>query len=241
MYFLEKPIATTLNDADKIINAANKSNIKIMVGHIFRFDGRHSRVKELVDSGKLGNIASIFAKHNVVIKNYDIYKRVPLTMVSSIHEFDLACWYLNDQPSEIHCFANNALGNDEPDSYWISVKFKKGVVAAFQTVWLISEAAPVWLDVSVEVIGTKGYVEVDNRNQGMQIWTAEGAKYPMYAMLPELRGMPYGSLRNELEYFIGCVMDNSPIEVITLEESREALRIAVLAEESLKTGKVIKA
>lgn len=239
--FLEKPIATTLEDADTIIQAANNSNVKVMVGHIFRFDGRHAQVKELIEEGKLGKVSSIFAKHNVVIKNFDYYKRVPLHMVSTVHEFDLACWYLDDEPSEVYCIANNALGETEPDSYWITVKFKKGAIAAFQTVWLISESAPVWLDVSVQVIGTEGYVDVDNRNQGMQIWTDKGTKYPMYAMLPELRNVPYGSLRNELEYFIDCVINNKPVEVITLKESREALRLSVLAEESLKTGNVIKA
>jgi len=239
--FLEKPIASNLEDADTIIQKAKSSDSLVMVGHIFRFDARHAHAKELIKQGKIGNIASFFAKHNVVRKNYDIYNRVPLYMVSSIHEFDLARWYLEDDAAEVYCIGNNALGEKVPDSYWITVKFRKGVVAAFQTVWLLPEAAPVWLDIDVEIIGTTGFIDLDTRNQGMSIWSPEGTKYPMYGMLPVIRGVPFGALRNELEYFLQCVQDGKEPNVLTLEDARAALLIAVLAEESYRTGRVVKA
>lgn len=239
--FLEKPIASSLEDADTIIAAARASRCLTMVGHIFRFDGRHAHAKELIAQGKIGNVASFFAKHNVIRKNFDIYRRVPLPMVSSVHEFDLARWYLEDEPAEVYCAAHHALGEQAADSFWITVRFRKGVVAAFQTVWLITPAAPVWLDIDVEIIGTEGFIDLDTRNQGMSVWTSEGAKYPMYGMLPVLRGVPYGALRNELEYFLQCIQDGKEPDVLRLEDAREALRIAVLADESARTGRVVKA
>jgi predicted dehydrogenase len=239
--FLEKPIASTLEDADRIIQAAEASQSMTMVGHIFRFDGRHSHAKELISEGKIGKVASFFAKHNVIKKNFDIYRRVPLHMVSSVHEFDLARWYLEDEPAEVYCVGNNALGEKDPDSFWITVKFRKGVVAAFQTVWLLPEAAPVWLDIDVEIMGTQGFIDLNTRDAGMTIWSPEGTKFPMYGMLPVLRGIPYGALRNELEYFVRCVQDSKRPDVLSLKDAREALHIAVLADESFRTGKVVKA
>ena len=82
---------------------------------------------------------------------------------------------------------------------------------------------------------------LDHRNQGMSIWSPAGTKYPMYGMSPVIRGVPYGALRNELEYFIHCVLDGKQPDVLTLEDAREALRIAVLADESYRTGRVVKA
>jgi predicted dehydrogenase len=239
--FLEKPIASTLEDADRIIQAAESSQTMTMVGHIFRFDGRHSYAKELISEGKIGKVASFFAKHNVIKKNFDIYRRVPLHMVSSVHEFDLARWYLEDEPAEVYCVGNNALGENDPDSFWITVKFRRGVVAAFQTVWLLPEAAPVWLDIDVEIMGTQGFIDLNTRDAGMTIWSPEGTNFPMYGMLPVLRGMPYGALRNELEYFVRCVQDSKQPDVLSLKDAREALHIAVLADESFRTGKVVKA
>jgi UDP-N-acetylglucosamine 3-dehydrogenase len=239
--FLEKPIASTLEDVDQIIQTAKASDATIMVGHIFRFDGRHVHAKEMIEQGKIGKVASFFAKHNVVKKNYYLYRRVPLPMVSSVHEFDLARWYLDDEPEEVYCAQHSALGEEVADTYWITVKFRKGVVAAFQTVWLITEAAPVWLDINIEVMGTEGFIHLDSRNQGITIWSEEGTKKPMDGFFPVLRGVSYGALRNELEYFIHCLQDEKEPTVLSLEDAREALRIALLADESARTGKVIRA
>ena len=238
--FLEKPIASTLEDADQIIQKAKTSKSFIMVGHIYRFDVRHAHAKELIDQGRIGDVASFYAKHNVIKKNYYLYRRVPLPMVSSVHEFDLARWYLNDEPEEIYCAQHNALGEEVADTYWITVRFKKGVVAVFQTVWLLIEAAPVWLDVNIEIMGTEGLIHIDSRNQGIIVCSKEGTELPMDGFKPVMRGVTYGMLRNELEYFTHCVQDGKKPNVLSRNDAKEALRIAILADESARTGRVIK-
>jgi len=239
--FLEKPIASTLEDADRIIQAARASDTIVMVGHILRFDGRHVHAKELIDQGKIGNVASFYAKHNVLKKNYYLYRRVSLPMVSSVHEFDLARWYLDDEPQEVYCAQHSALGEEIADTYWITVRFRKGVVAAFQTVWLITDTAPVGLDIDVEVVGTEGLIHLDSRHQGITLWSDEGTRYPSAAFISVIRGVPYGPLRNEWEYFIHCVQRGQEPDVASLQDAREALRIAVLADESARTGRVVEA
>ena len=49
---LEKPIATTLEDADAIIEAASRYGIKLMMAHVLRFDARYAQIKAAVDAGK---------------------------------------------------------------------------------------------------------------------------------------------------------------------------------------------
>jgi predicted dehydrogenase len=48
-----------------------------------------------------------------------------------------------------------------------------------------------------------------------------------------------GALREELAYFLNCVATGEPASIITPEESREAVRACLAAEESAATGKVV--
>ncbi|MDW8022071.1 MAG: Gfo/Idh/MocA family oxidoreductase, partial [Nitrososphaerota archaeon] len=59
---LEKPLATTINDADKIIEAVKRHGIIFMVGHILRFDRRYRLVKQMHEGGETGKIASMYAR-----------------------------------------------------------------------------------------------------------------------------------------------------------------------------------
>lgn len=60
--YLEKPITTSLKEADKIIAACKKAGIKLLVGHERRFDSNFSRVKEIVEKKELGALKTIFAQ-----------------------------------------------------------------------------------------------------------------------------------------------------------------------------------
>ena len=56
---VEKPIAESLSSADAIIDAARRENLKLMVGHIERFNPAILKLKELISAGELGEIISI--------------------------------------------------------------------------------------------------------------------------------------------------------------------------------------
>lgn len=71
---LEKPIATTLSDADRIIEGAENAGIKLMIGHLARFCPQYKKLKEIIDGGELGEIISIFARRVANIDVQDILK-----------------------------------------------------------------------------------------------------------------------------------------------------------------------
>lgn len=59
---VEKPIADTLENADMMIKAAHDAKVKLMVGHIERFNPAVLKLKEIIDSGMLGKIVSISSR-----------------------------------------------------------------------------------------------------------------------------------------------------------------------------------
>jgi len=52
--FCEKPMALSLDEADRMIEAVERNGVKGMVGHVIRFWPEYIKAKEIVDSGKLG-------------------------------------------------------------------------------------------------------------------------------------------------------------------------------------------
>jgi UDP-N-acetylglucosamine 3-dehydrogenase len=70
---VEKPIASTIEDADEMVSAADDAGVKLMVGHIERFNPAVIKLKEVIDSGLLGDIVSMSARrvgpHNPRIRD----------------------------------------------------------------------------------------------------------------------------------------------------------------------------
>jgi predicted dehydrogenase len=63
--YLEKPLATTLEDADRILTAAAESDAILYVGHNFRHAGVVRRMKEIIDRGEIGEVKTIWVRHFV--------------------------------------------------------------------------------------------------------------------------------------------------------------------------------
>jgi predicted dehydrogenase len=118
----------------------------------------------------------------------------------------------------------------------VTVQFRSGSVAIFESVWLIPKGAPTWLDTRIEVIGSEGTLQIDSHYQGVAAWTAANTQFPRPSIVHR---DVHASLRNEWEYFLDCVQTRRQPQVITLEDARAALRIGLLAEESAKAGRVI--
>ena len=57
--FLEKPIATNIDDAEKLIKLSEKNNVILQIGHVYRFNNSVKKAKELVNNYELGNIYSV--------------------------------------------------------------------------------------------------------------------------------------------------------------------------------------
>ncbi len=71
---IEKPMATTLQDIEAIEAAAKKNNVKVMEGFMYRFHPQHARVKELVESGVIGDILSVRSSFSFLMKEARMYR-----------------------------------------------------------------------------------------------------------------------------------------------------------------------
>ena len=64
---LEKPIATNLDDATRIVEAASENNVRFAIGHLLRLDPRYAQLKHYVHGGGIGTPISIYTRSDPLI------------------------------------------------------------------------------------------------------------------------------------------------------------------------------
>jgi predicted dehydrogenase len=150
----EKPMALNLQEADRMIEACDKSKTILVIGHQRRFEAQYVKAKELITSGAIGDL--------IMIRN--ICRGDLLT--DGTHNIDLIRFYADDSPIEWIIGQTDSrqkrtrYGHDIEDSSIAYMLFKSGV-RAFMETGLITPATyqQAYID------GTEGRIDVNIADQ----------------------------------------------------------------------------
>lgn len=238
--FLEKPMAGTVADCDAIVKAAKSAAGRFMVGHICRFDTRVSLAKMAVAEGRIGRIVSMHATRNLPSNiSAGVLDKISPLMGDGIHDTDIMLWLTKSKVKTVYAQNVRVRNFKYPDIGWAMYRFENDAIGVIETVWHLPENTPFTIDARMEIIGTEGAIYVDCGNAGLIINDRNGNFKPDTAYWPELFGKRVGVLRNELDYFIGCIAAGKSPDIITPEESRMAVSVMCAAEESAIKGKAV--
>ena len=239
---LEKPMADSVETCDAIVAAAKAAKGKFMVGHICRFDTRVSLAREAIAEGRIGKIVSMHATRNLtgdITGPSGILDKISALLGDGIHDTDIMLWMAQNPIQTVYAQTLQVRNYKYPDMGWAMYRFESGAIGVIETIWCMPDNAPFRIDARMEVVGTEGAVYIDCGNAGLGVLHAEGFDRPDTAYWPVLSGKRVGALRNELGYFLDCVRNDKTPDMITPEESREAVRVICAAEESAETGEVV--
>jgi UDP-N-acetylglucosamine 3-dehydrogenase len=239
--FLEKPMADSIEDCDRIIAAAAKAGTCFMVGHICRFDTVYALAKEEIDAGNLGSIISMHARRNLAKWITPSHlKKISALFGDGVHDLDLMLWYSGAKPRTVYAQSLNTrpeLPND--DLGWAMFRLDSGAIAVIENIWCLPENAPYAIDAKMEIVGTKGAIYIDNSGVGYTVLKKEGVSYPQSTYWPKIHGQRRGFLKEELDYFTRCIASGQKPTVITPQESRLVVHAMKTAERSARENKAI--
>lgn len=236
--FVEKPMATRVEDAQKMAEAARKEGVILVPGHILRFETRYATVKEQLASGRLGRILYIYARRNRPKWQGAIYKRSHLIFETGIHDLDTLLWYTGGKVRSVRSYDISAEKGTGPDLSCSVLKFEDGAVAVLQISWLLPNKTP-YLDDTLQVVATHGVANIDIRQSGLSVWTEDGCDLMDVSYEPRLRGAAFGALREELGHFALCALEGRMPTVVTAEDGVAAVRVACAVVESASTDREV--
>lgn len=209
---IEKPIASSLEEADAIIEKAKKNKVKLLIGHIERFNPAIQKLKEVIDKGVLGNLIIISTRR--VGPFVTRIRDVGIIIDSATHDIDVVRYLIGKDPKNI--FAKSGRIKHQKEDHALILLDFGDVAASLEVNWFTPHKVR-----TLVATGVKGIAYLDYIHQELEIYTQEGMFIPTI-----IKEEP---LKLEIEHFLGCVEeDKQPL--VSGEDGRKVLEIALRAE-----------
>ncbi|MGH3991426.1 MAG: Gfo/Idh/MocA family protein, partial [Pseudonocardiaceae bacterium] len=204
---VEKPIATTIADAEQIIAAAERAGRPLLVGHVLRFDARYAQLQEIVRTGGIGEPLTIYARRlNGIAAQDRLRGRCSLPLFLGVHDYDVVRWVTGSEVTEVVARARTGflagLGFDVEDASVALLTLANGVLATIEEGWILPATHPAGFDQRLDVNGTAGRVELVGHEAGLSVMGAERYSWPDTQLWPTVNGEVVGALRRETWHFV---------------------------------------
>ncbi len=159
--FVEKPMATTSVDARDLVDKAKARGLVLMVGHTFLYSPPVIKIKELIDSGALGEIYYISSSRvNLGIHQPD----VSVIWDLAPHDFSIIFYWLSEEPTFVSASGRDFIQRGLHDVAFIDLDFPSGAVAHVQDSWLSPAKRR-----QMTIVGSEKMVVYDDTNLEEQV------------------------------------------------------------------------
>ena len=240
--FIEKPLSSSLDGVDELIERVNRRQRTAMVGCNFRFNKGIRLIREMIQQNRIGRILSIRAQYGNYLPYWhpwDDYRNMYFAkerlgggvVLDLIHEIDYIYWMLGS-PKEIFAYSGKLsnLEIETEDFAEILLRYDDGKVASIHLDCIQRQA-----ERNCRIVGEKGIItwdyfenEVRFFSEGMDNWQT----------VPLGAADPNDMYLEEMKHFISC-LEGKEKPLVPLIEGKNALKIALAVKESSRNGKVV--
>jgi predicted dehydrogenase len=233
---VEKPIAFNLEQGKQIIEAANEANVKLMVGHIERFNPAVIALKQHIADGELGRVFQIDAHRQgpFPARIGDVGVVIDL----AVHDLDIMRYVTGQEIIRVYAETEHRIHSQHEDLLAGLVRMADGTVGTLTINWLTPTKIR-----ELFVTGERGMFRVDYLTQDLYFFENSATHTAEWENLRVLRGVGEGGmmrfmvnkkepLRAEQEAFISAVLNDTPTAV----SGDDALRALELAKAVVLSG-----
>ena len=233
---IEKPIAYTIEEGQSIIDAAKRKNVKLMIGHIERFNPAILTLKEHINQGKLGRIFQMDAHRQgpFPARIADVGVVVDL----AVHDLDVMRFVSQKEIIRVYAETEKHIHSKYEDLLTGLVRFSDGIVGTLTINWLTPTKIREFI-----VTGERGLYRCDYLTQDLYFFENPVSSGSEWDNLRVLRGVSEGQmvrhiiakkepLRSEQEAFLDAVENDAPVAV----SGEDGLRALELAKTIVESG-----
>lgn len=154
--FVEKPMAASAKEAEELVRLADDRRLTLMVGHTFEYSPPVLKIREIIESGSLGQIYYISA----VRVNLGIHQRdVSVVWDLAPHDLSMLFYWLGESPEAVTMLGGAFVQPMVSDVAFINLQFGSGIIASIQVSWL----SPSKLR-HITIVGSKKMLVYDDTN-----------------------------------------------------------------------------
>jgi predicted dehydrogenase len=237
---VEKPIATTVADAEAIVDAAARAGTVLLVGHCLRFDPRYDQARQAVARGELGPLQTIYTRRaNTVAAQDRLGGRCSLPLFLGVHDYDVMRWLAESEVERVTAESKWGLlrerGFPVEDANCALLRFASGVLGVAELTWILPRGFPAAGDHRLDLVGSAGSLSIATLETGLRRADGQRAVQVDTASAPSVQGHSGGMFYFELRHFVDCVRGRAT-PAVTPGDAVQALRIALAVERAASTG-----
>ena len=248
---IEKPMAMSLSDADKIIKISEEKKVRVCVSHQNRFNIAVQEMRKALEAGRFGKLShgSVHVRWN---RNKDYYEQAKwrgtwaqdggALMNQCIHGIDLLRWTFGDDVEEVYGQTRQQFHSylETEDIGMAVIKFKNGAVATIEGT---TNVYPQNLEETLYIFGEKGTVKLGGKStNNIDVWNFadENDIDQRNKGLEETTSNVYGNGHTSLFADMQDAIINERKPYVDAIAGRNALELVLAIYKSQKTGKPVK-
>ena len=239
--FIEKPMASSSKQCLELLELAEKNNLTLMIGHTFIFTPAVRKIKDIIDSGDLGEIYYINSQRlNLGLFQKDINVAWDLAP----HDISIILFILNQTPVSVNCQGKANITKGIEDTTNMTINFSDGGFATIQSSWLDPNKIR-----KMTFVGSKKMLVYNDTEplEKIKIYDKRVETPPYYDSFGEFQySYHYGDihvpyikgtepLKFECQQFLDCIKAGKKSES-SGHEGMMVVQILEAASESLKNG-----
>ncbi len=250
----EKPMSLTAADCDAIIAAVDKAGVQFMVAHVIRFWPEYRVIKEILDSGRLGNILWMSATRMSPPPTwswqewiFDPKRSGGAVLDLHLHDLDFIAWILGP-PKTIYTSGVKTDRGGLDSVFTTTTGHPNGAVAMAEGCLDMAAEFPFTMGLKINLEG--GSIEFSSRlsptllvaprSGGLEHPDVPQPQLPATASAGAAGNIEaLGGYFLEIEYFVDCLDRGETPTLVTPEEAKAAVQLSLAATKSAETGKPV--
>ncbi|MFC1782196.1 Gfo/Idh/MocA family protein [Planctomycetota bacterium] len=239
--FVEKPMASSGAECREMVAAAQKRNLTLMVGHTFIYTSVVRKIKEIIESGEIGEIYYISSRRlNLGLFQKDINVAWDLAP----HDISIILYFSKQPPVSVSCQGKAHVAPGIEDVSNMSLDFPNGNFATIQSSWLDPNKIR-----EMTIVGTKKMIVYDDMEplEKIRIYDKRVETPPHYDTFAEFQcSYHYGDtyapyikqvepLKVECQHFLDCIRTGAKPDSSGLE-GLQVVQILEASSQSLKSN-----
>ncbi|HVP92976.1 MAG TPA: Gfo/Idh/MocA family oxidoreductase [Acidobacteriota bacterium] len=221
---VEKPMATNVKQAEKLLATAEEKGLHLTVGFLMRFIPGVQHIKNAIENKMIGNLVCATAKR--VSEWPERIGDVGVVKDTAIHDIDITRYLFGEEPTAVYAKTGNMKHKKFEDYTQIMLTFESGKSAFIESNWLTPYKTR-----TLVVTGSEAIMKLDYITQELTIEDAKETMQPRYPWQEPLK--------LELQHFANCILKKEK-PLITGMDGVKALQIAEAVLKSSAANKMIK-